>query len=519
MRKSRAYVAGALAVLGGCLLMNATAMAEDDKMIAIPYQQEDAWTEIAVTNDGEISTGVNIRSAVDEDSAVIGYLYPQSAAWVIERGDKWTEVYSGGLTGFVKNEYLIFGEDAEAPAQESGVEGVATTWDEVNLYADADGGSEVLDVLDTGEQFVLSEDQGHWLQVQVGADSLAYVSEDDVSRVLLMNTAVPGEGVSVDTEDASDGSEDAGSDGSYTDDSGADAANYDSYAGDDTESYEGYTDAYSYDSGYDDSYGDGYDDSYTDSYDDGYDDSYTDSYDDGYDADYMDSYDDGYDDSYTDSYDDGYDAGYMDGYDSGYTDTASYDAGYSEDVYTEGDGSYYDAETGIYYDASTNLYYDSGTGILYDPYWNPVNEATAVPMNTAAAETYTDDSASYSDGSDTSAGTASTGSSDDTNLLAALIYCEAGNQSYEGMVAVGAVVMNRVYSSSFPNTISEVIYQSGQFTPASSGALASALASGVPSTCYDAAVAALGGENPVGGALYFNTGSGKGTKIGAHQFY
>ena len=54
----------------------------------------------------------------------------------------------------------------------------------------------------------------------------------------------------------------------------------------------------------------------------------------------------------------------------------------------------------------------------------------------------------------------------DKELLAALIFCEAGNQPYEGQVAVGAVVMNRVESASYPNTISEVIYQSGQFTPA-----------------------------------------------------
>ena len=110
-------------------------------------------------------------------------------------------------------------------------------------------------------------------------------------------------------------------------------------------------------------------------------------------------------------------------------------------------------------------------------------------------------------------------SAGDLDLMAAIIYCEAGNQSYEGMVAVGAVVMNRVNSSSFPNTISEVIYQSGQFTPASSGSLASALANGVPSTCYDAASAAMAGENPVGNALYFNAGSGSGMQIGDHQFY
>jgi len=110
-------------------------------------------------------------------------------------------------------------------------------------------------------------------------------------------------------------------------------------------------------------------------------------------------------------------------------------------------------------------------------------------------------------------------SSDDLNLLAAIIYCEAGNQSREGKVAVGAVVMNRVASNLFPNTIYDVIYQSGQFTPAYSGALANALANGVPDDCVEAAQAALNGENPVGGALYFNTGSGQGIKIGDHQFY
>ena len=112
-----------------------------------------------------------------------------------------------------------------------------------------------------------------------------------------------------------------------------------------------------------------------------------------------------------------------------------------------------------------------------------------------------------------------TSSGSDLDLLAALIYCEAGNQSREGMVAVGAVVMNRVASSSFPNSISEVIYQSGQFTPASSGTLSQALANGVPSSCYEAAQAAMNGENPVGDALYFNAGSGQGMQIGDHQFY
>ena len=53
--------------------------------------------------------------------------------------------------------------------------------------------------------------------------------------------------------------------------------------------------------------------------------------------------------------------------------------------------------------------------------------------------------------------------------MASIIFCEAGNQPYEGQVAVGAVIMNRVRSSAYPNSIEAVIYQAGQFGPASTG--------------------------------------------------
>lgn len=63
---------------------------------------------------------------------------------------------------------------------------------------------------------------------------------------------------------------------------------------------------------------------------------------------------------------------------------------------------------------------------------------------------------------------------DDEKLLASIIYCEAGNQSYEGNMAVGLVIMNRLYNSSFPSTIREIVYQKNQFTPARNGSLTKA---------------------------------------------
>lgn len=110
-------------------------------------------------------------------------------------------------------------------------------------------------------------------------------------------------------------------------------------------------------------------------------------------------------------------------------------------------------------------------------------------------------------------------SGDDQSLLAALIYCEAGGEPYEGQVAVGAVVLNRVRSGSFPNSVREVIYQSGQFGPAITGKLDRVIASGkTTSSCYQAAADALAGSNPVGSALYFGNGD-YGQQIGGHWFH
>lgn len=110
----------------------------------------------------------------------------------------------------------------------------------------------------------------------------------------------------------------------------------------------------------------------------------------------------------------------------------------------------------------------------------------------------------------------------DRYLLANLIYCEAGNQPYEGQVAVGAVVMNRVMSAVFPDTVVGVIYQNKQFSPVGSGRLALALAEDhATEACYRAADAAMSGQTTVGNCLFFRTPIEglSGIQIGGHIFY
>lgn len=111
---------------------------------------------------------------------------------------------------------------------------------------------------------------------------------------------------------------------------------------------------------------------------------------------------------------------------------------------------------------------------------------------------------------------------DDLLLLAALIQCEAGGEPYEGQIAVGAVVMNRVRSAAYPNSIHGVIYASGQFTPAMSGRVNQVYNSGkIKQSCIDAAQEALNGTSNIGAFTHFRTNNGAhtGIAIGNHIFY
>ena len=159
-------------------------------------------------------------------------------------------------------------------------------------------------------------------------------------------------------------------------------------------------------------------------------------------------------------------------------------------------------------------------------------EYVTVKLDTGKANTIAEEqaakkkaAASSSNGQTTTTSTAPgnslAASADEETLLAALIQCEAGGCGVECMTAVAAVVINRVHSGSYPNTIYGVIYQRGQFGPASSGRLEQRLANGVSSSARQAAQAALAGSDPTGGAKSFKLASSghAGVVIGPIVFY
>ena len=453
-----------LSAMGFSILAGGSVMAAEDgeirDKITIPYEQEDAWDKVAMINDDAVDTGVNIRATADKDGEVVGYLYYGMAAWVIDKGDEWTEISSGDITGFVKNDYLLYGRDVIGRAAHYGYEGVATTWDDVKLFSAEDADSDVMDVLETGAYFILLQDEGHWLTVQVGTDGLGYVSSEDVSKVLILDTAV-------DKDELYEGNDlvpmnreteaDTDTEETDTDETEAPETTAPETSAPETEWQQPETSAPETNPPQTETSAPETHPPQTETSAPETNPPQTETSDPGsgdnggwYDAD-------------TDTY---YDAnGNVIGKknNSPAPETPETNGETTPETSAPDDGTGESGEDG-WYDADSDTYYDADGNVIDNDY----------------------EAASYAE--DSEAGEAT---SDDIGLLAALIYCEAGSDDYDSMLAMGRMVMDCVYSTEYPDTVSEVIYQSGLFASASNGALSDALAGGVPSACYEAAAAVM----------------------------
>lgn len=177
-------------------------------------------------------------------------------------------------------------------------------------------------------------------------------------------------------------------------------------------------------------------------------------------------------------------------------------------------------KTGYVSEEYVSVELELGKAISVEEERAAIEAAEAERKAKEAAQQSRGGSAQQSQGGSVQQKAAAPASYDDVTLLGALIQCEAGSECYEGQVAVGAVVMNRIRAG-YAGSISGVIYQSGQFTPASNGSMASVLASGVSGSCLQAAQAAIGGVDNVNGATSFRRASSgtPGIVIGNHVFF
>lgn len=288
-------------------------------------EEKSEWADKVMAN---VDESVNIRGEANEEAEIVGKLYKGAEADILEKGDEWTKISSGSVEeGYVKNEYLAFGDDAEALAKEDGQLIATVNTEALRIRSEANEEAKVLDLAENGEQLAAVEEEGDWVEIQYTSDSNAFVASQFVTVDYVL-----GKALTIEEEEA---------------------------------------------------------------------------------------------------------------------------------IQAE----------------------------------KKRKEAEARMAEIAASE--------------------------EAALLAAVVRMEAGGESYEGKLAVASVVVNRVKSGRYPNSVSGVVYQSGQFPGAANGTLAGFLSSGVGGDCKKAAVEALSGLTNVE-YLHFNSVSRIGTNgyvIGNHCFY
>lgn len=137
-----------------------------------------------------IDSYLNIRSEASEESEVVGKFYNGNVGTIVEKGDEWSVVSSGNAYGYVKNDYLLFGEDAENYIENNCDQVVKVTAETLNVRAEESTESDVIALSDEGDSFTILGKENDWIKVAVSEDEVGYVASDYVYVDYIYDTAV-----------------------------------------------------------------------------------------------------------------------------------------------------------------------------------------------------------------------------------------------------------------------------------------------------------------------------------------
>jgi len=115
----------------------------------------------------QVNDYVNVRSLPSEEGEILGKLYNESAGTVEEDADGWYKITSGSVTGYVKSEYVVIGDEAEALAKEVGKRVATVTTETLRVRGEANTQSEILGLIAQGEELTVTDEADGWVQVAI----------------------------------------------------------------------------------------------------------------------------------------------------------------------------------------------------------------------------------------------------------------------------------------------------------------------------------------------------------------
>ena len=153
-------------------LMNQLSAEDVEEILA-----EDKWDGMVMA---KVDSSVSVRADATTEAAVIGKMFKGDAGEIVEQGEGWTMIQSGDVTGWVSDEYLAFGQEAEERA-EADVPKVATvTAQTLKVRDTASMEAPVIDLIGKGETIEVGEEQDGWLEIIYSDGDINYISAEYV---------------------------------------------------------------------------------------------------------------------------------------------------------------------------------------------------------------------------------------------------------------------------------------------------------------------------------------------------
>lgn len=137
-----------------------------------------------------IDSFLNIRTEPSEDAEVVGKFYRGNVGTIIEKGEEWSVVASGNAYGYVHNDYLLFGEAAEAYIESNCDQVAKVATETLNVRAEESTESDILTLTDQGSTFTILGNQNGWIKVALDEEQVGYVSSDYVYIDYVYETAI-----------------------------------------------------------------------------------------------------------------------------------------------------------------------------------------------------------------------------------------------------------------------------------------------------------------------------------------
>lgn len=146
-----------------------------------PDEEESEYANLAIA---QVTDYVNVRSLPSTDGEIVGKIYNGSVAQVLATAgdnDDWFQIISGDVEGFIKAEYFLYGEEAEAVIDQYVTYYATVLADRLNVREEQSADSRRIGYIDNGENVKVVEDCGDWLKVQYTDSKQGYVSAEYVS--------------------------------------------------------------------------------------------------------------------------------------------------------------------------------------------------------------------------------------------------------------------------------------------------------------------------------------------------